>query len=81
MQKEIFNSQHSSEFSNKVWTDELDWPSCRSICKDECTLGKELKVPVYRFLKEPLIRAYGPKFYAELEKVESELKKQDELKD
>ena len=38
-----------------------------SICSPACDLGKELKVPVYRFLKEPLIRKYGEEWYAELE--------------
>lgn len=33
------------------------------ICSDACALGKELKVPVFKFLKEPLIRAYGVDFY------------------
>lgn len=33
------------------------------ICDDACVLGKELKVPVFKFLKEPLIRAYGLDFY------------------
>ena len=47
------------------------WP----ICKDACTLGEELGVPVYRFLKEPLTRAYGAPFYEKLEAVEKELKK------
>ncbi len=37
-----------------------------SICSPACSLGKELGVPVYRFLKEPLIRAYGESWYAEL---------------
>lgn len=44
-----------------------------TICKDACTLGEELGVPVYKFLKEPLIRAYGAPFYADLEKVAAEL--------
>jgi hypothetical protein len=44
-----------------------------SICKDACTLGKELKVPVYRFLKEPIVRAYGEDFYKEMEVVAAEL--------
>ncbi|MFT5820755.1 MAG: hypothetical protein ACI8ZM_002002 [Crocinitomix sp.] len=44
-----------------------------SICKDACTLGEELGVPVYKFLKEPLIRAYGANFYTELEKAAAEL--------
>lgn len=39
------------------------------ICDDACTLGKELQVPVYQFLKEPLIRKYGVAWYAELEEV------------
>lgn len=38
-----------------------------SICSDACSLGRELKVPVYKFLKEPLIRKYGEMFYAEIE--------------
>lgn len=37
------------------------------ICHDACTFGRELKVPVYRFLKEPLIRKYGEAWYAALE--------------
>lgn len=36
------------------------------ICKDACALGKKLQVPVYQFLKEPLIRKYGRKWYQEL---------------
>ncbi len=36
------------------------------ICSDACTLGKELQVPVYQFLKTPLIRKYGEKFYTTL---------------
>lgn len=44
-----------------------------SICSDACTLGKELKVPVYKFLKEALIRKYGENWYAELEKIASEM--------
>lgn len=47
-----------------------------SICKDACKLGDELKVPVFRFLKEPIIRKYGEQFYAEMENIEQELKKQ-----
>jgi hypothetical protein len=38
-----------------------------SICSDACTLGKELKVPIYQFLKEPLIRKFGEKWYSDLE--------------
>ncbi len=38
------------------------------ICDDACTLGKELQVPVYKFLKEALIRKFGENWYLELEK-------------
>ena len=36
-------------------------------CKPACSLGKKLKVPVYQFLKEPLIRKFGKSFYNALE--------------
>jgi hypothetical protein len=38
------------------------------ICNPACILGEELSVPVYKFLKEPLIRAFGEDWYKELEK-------------
>lgn len=38
------------------------------ICNPACRLGDELKVPVYKFLKEPLIRKYSEKWYDDLEK-------------
>ena len=49
------------------------WP----ICSDACTLGEELSVQVYKFLKDPLIRAFGEGFYEELERVDEELKRQE----
>ena len=45
------------------------------ICSPACKLGSSLKVPVYKFLKEPLVRVFGNSFYEELIKVDSELKK------
>ncbi len=36
------------------------------ICKSACSNGKALGVPVYKFLKEPLIRKYGKDWYSEL---------------
>jgi hypothetical protein len=36
------------------------------LCRAACTLGKKLKVPVYVFLKEALIRKYGEEFYEAL---------------
>jgi len=46
-----------------------------SICDDACVLGKELQVPIYKFVKQALIRKFGEDWYAELEKVASQLKK------
>lgn len=37
------------------------------ICAPACDLGRDLKVPVYKFLKDALIRKYGEEWYAELE--------------
>lgn len=38
-----------------------------NICSPACALGAELKVPVYQFLKDPLIRKYGKQWFEELE--------------
>ena len=38
-----------------------------NICSAACALGKSLGVPVYKFLREPLIRKYGEQWYRELE--------------
>lgn len=37
-----------------------------SICSAACSHGQALKVPLYKFLREPLIRKYGEKWYGEL---------------
>jgi hypothetical protein len=39
------------------------------VCAPACSLGKSLKVPVYQFLKEPLIRKFGEAWYSELETI------------
>lgn len=43
------------------------------ICEPACACGEKLEVPVFKFLKEPLIRAFGSEFFEELEKVAKEL--------
>ncbi|WP_417199274.1 DUF3109 family protein [Bizionia sp.] len=43
------------------------------ICDDACVLGKELQVPVYKFVKQALIRKFGEDWYADLEKVAEKL--------
>jgi Protein of unknown function (DUF3109) len=36
------------------------------ICKDACSNGLNLQVPLYKFLKQPLVRKYGKDWYADL---------------
>lgn len=36
------------------------------VCRDAVTKGRELHLPVYKFLKEPLIRRFGAEFYEKL---------------
>ena len=43
------------------------------VCKAAVLLGKKENVPVYRFLKEPLIRKFGKEWYDELEIAVKEL--------
>ena len=42
------------------------------ICDSGCTLGEELQLPVYQFVKEALIRKFGEAWYATLEQVAQE---------
>ena len=47
------------------------------ICNPACTLGSVLNVPVYKFLKEALIRRFGQDWFEQLEKFAEKKKKQD----
>ncbi len=49
------------------------------ICKAAVIKGEKDGIPVYRFLREPLIRRFGQAWYDELELVVSELSKQQLL--
>lgn len=37
------------------------------ICKAACSLGESEKLPLFRFVKDALIRRFGLSFYEELE--------------
>ena len=37
-----------------------------SICSAACSYGKSLQVPLYKFLKDPLVRKYGDQWYNDL---------------
>ena len=39
------------------------------ICDPACSLGEELKIPIYRFVKEALIRKFGKEWYQKLENI------------
>jgi hypothetical protein len=59
----------------------LNYDPREDMCSPACSLGKELKVPVYRFLKEPLIREYGQEFYAALDQLsKSKASKENKVK-
>ena len=59
------------EFSNgTVGLNYHRWGICRSACQN----GKNLGIPVYKSLKEPIIRRFGEEFYAQLECAEDLLK-------
>ena len=47
-------------------TEYLNYEPRQDLCKAACKLGKRLKVPVYVFLKDAIIRKYGEEFYESL---------------
>ena len=61
-----------TEYSNFSAINYHEW----DICYDACTLGKELGVKVYQFLKKPLIRKYGEEFYQTLSEAAEEWEKE-----
>lgn len=46
------------------------------ICHSARQLGKKIHIPIYQFLKEPLIRRFGQEWYEELELTATEWRKQ-----
>ncbi|MFM7725579.1 MAG: DUF3109 family protein [Flavobacteriales bacterium] len=44
------------------------------VCEPACACGKALKVPVFRFLKDPLTRRFGEAWYADLEEAAKQWK-------
>lgn len=43
-----------------------------TLCRAACTLGKKLKMPVYKFLKDALVRKFGEDFYNVLQQIAAE---------
>lgn len=50
-----------------------------NVCKAATLLGQQKDIPVYKFLKAPLIRKFGEAWYQELEIAAEELKQMDHL--
>lgn len=53
--------------SKNKQTDYVNYEPRQDLCAAACKLGKKLKVPVYIFLKDSIIRKYGMEFYETLE--------------
>lgn len=53
----------------------LNYEPRPTLCRPACKQGNKLKVPVYKFLKDPLIRKYGEEFYKELDAVAKQYRK------
>jgi len=53
-----------SEYAN---TERINYDPRPKVCAPACQLGKKLKVPVYQFLKEPIVRKWGLPFWEALD--------------
>ena len=50
------------QYKNYVAVNYDQW----ELCKPACSFGKKLGVPLYEFLKEPLVRRFGNEWYEQL---------------
>ena len=55
--------QHTRHYTN------VNYEPRDTLCRPGCALGKKAKVPVYQFLKEALVRKFGPTFFETLHQV------------
>ena len=62
------------QLSRDKKTEYVNYEPREDLCSAACSLGQKLKVPVYVFLKDALIRKYGPGFYEILEATASHMK-------
>lgn len=49
--------------------EKVNYEPREQLCSPACSFGKKLKVPVYQFLKEAIVRKYGEEFYTALDKI------------
>ncbi|MBC7886489.1 MAG: DUF3109 family protein [Ferruginibacter sp.] len=62
------------KLSRNKQTEYVNYEPREDLCSAACVLGKKLKVPVYVFLKDALVRKYGAGFYETLEATAKHLK-------
>jgi hypothetical protein len=62
--------------SKRGGTEYVNYEPREDLCAAACTLGKRLKVPVYVFLKEAIVRKYGTEFYDTLDATAHHLNQQ-----
>ncbi|MCW3089263.1 MAG: hypothetical protein JWP81_332 [Ferruginibacter sp.] len=55
------------KLSRNKKTELVNYEPREDLCSAACTLGKKLKVPVYVFLKDALVRKYGSEFWETLD--------------
>lgn len=55
--------------------DYVNYEPRQDLCAAACKLGKKLKVPVYIFLKDSIVRKYGLEFYETLEATAKHMEK------
>jgi hypothetical protein len=67
------------KLSKNKQSEYVNYEPREDLCKAGCSLGKRLKVPVYVFLKDALVRKYGDEFYATLEATARHLEPKDNL--
>ncbi len=62
-----------TKYKNFIAVNYAHW----DLCDNACSLGEELGVQTYQFLKEPLIRKFGKDWFKELELVDNHLNKSE----
>jgi Protein of unknown function (DUF3109) len=65
-----------AEKGQKGSYDKLNYEPRRRLCNPACSLGAQLKVPTYQFLKEAVIRRYGTGFYEALDTIGKKKRKE-----
>jgi hypothetical protein len=51
------------------------------LCNPACALGKKMKLPVYQFLKESIVRKFGDDFYTALDQIAQDYYDAKEMKE